>query len=229
MPRFLLRACLLLASAPFAVAEGGFISLQSGITDSQDMDRFGTPIQLHFGPNITDQLSLEFGLMDMGEASYDDPKADFSEADRDTAPSFSNLSQGEVSSQSANDDRPASATYTGLSSIRPQGFLVMLRYRFRLLDDVDVFVKTGANIWAGDYEEIEITAQVNDDGSHSVVKQRGSKGSASAVDQITGGGVIWHLSHGLAARAELITTALDSQDFERVRFQLMTLGVHYEF
>jgi opacity protein-like surface antigen len=228
-----LSACLVLLSTLALTsnghAEGGFISLQSGITDSQDMDQFGTPIKIHFGPNITDQLALEFGLLDMGQASYDDPGIDFSEADRDNAPSFSNASHGEVSRQNANDDEPASSTYTGIRNIRPQGFLVMLRYRFALLDDLDFFVKTGANIWSGDYEQVEITAQVNEDGSQTVTKRTGKSRNASAVDQITGGGFLWRIGSGLSARAELETTALDSKDFERVRFQLVTLGVHYEF
>ncbi|ASP40514.1 hypothetical protein CHH28_18380 [Bacterioplanes sanyensis] len=228
-PFRLVAASLLLCSASNLYADGGFVSLQTGITDSQDMDSFGTPVKVNFGPNITDSLALEFGLLDMGEAGYDDPSIDFSEADREQAPVFRGVGSGTVSQQSANDDEPASSTYRGLSTIRPQGFLVMLRYRIQLLEQLDFFLKTGANIWSGDYQQTEITAQVDASGEPVVTQVKGKQGKASAVDQITGGGFIWHAGNGFAARAELVTTALDSQDFERVRFQLVTLGVHYEF
>ena len=51
-----------------AMAEGGFVSLQAGITDSQDMDSFGNAYKVHFGPNILENFALEFGLLDMGKA-----------------------------------------------------------------------------------------------------------------------------------------------------------------
>ncbi|MAD45199.1 MAG: hypothetical protein CMI02_15235 [Oceanospirillaceae bacterium] len=208
-----------------AHADGGFVGLQGGITDSQDMDNFNNNVRLTFGPDITERLSLEMGLMDMGEASYEDPEADFTGVNDDTPPSFTNSARGTVTSATASGGEQAYATYTGFSSAHPQSFLITLRYRFPLLDNLDFFLKTGANIWWADYEITEITAY--QDGS--LTKTVDKKGQTSAVDQISGGGFIWDVMKDMSIRAELETTALDSKAFERVRFQLMTLGLQYDF
>jgi len=222
LPLLATLACL---PAYNAHAEGGFVSLQAGITDSRDMDDFGNAFKIHFGPNITSRVSLEFGLLDMGTASYDDPVADFTDADDETAPTFSGTSHGSVSRSAATDSEQSVATYTGFSSAHPQGFLITFRYRIPLSDDIDFFLKTGANLWWADYDVIEVKAFQDGTTSKRTVKTR----QTSAVDQISGGGFIWRVMPDLAVRAELETTPLDSAEFERARFQLVTIGAQYEF
>lgn len=218
--------------SPAAQAEGGFVGLQGGITDSQDMDSFGNTIKLTFGPNITDRLALEFGIMDIGEASYDDPKADFTDVDDDTPPKFRNAKHGTVVRTNAITDatdpannRQSFATYTGFANARPQSFLITFRYRFSLTNDIDFFLKTGANLWFADYDTVEIKAFQDKTISRRIVNSK----QTSAIDQISGGGFLWRALPDLAIRAELETTALDSKEFNRVRFQLITLGAQYEF
>jgi len=223
-------AALLLPSAALfspcpALAEGGFVSLQSGITDSQDMDNFNTAYKIQFGPNILDQFALEFGLLDMGRVGYEDPVATFTDVSDDTPPSFRNAEHGSVVRQNAAQDSGSKATFTGISEAHPRGFLITFRYKFELTQDLDFFVKTGANIWEAEYDTIEIIA--NDD--KTVTKRKLDSRKTSAVDQISGGGFLWQPLQDLALRAELETTALDSQHFSRVRFQLLTLGAQFEF
>jgi opacity protein-like surface antigen len=210
-----------------AHAEGGFVSMQAGITDSQDMGKFGTAYKIHFGPNILDNLALEFGLLDMGEASYNDPTPIYDDVSDTNAPRFRNSGHGVVTRTDGNTDEPSKATFTGISSAHPRGFLVAFRYSFDLSDTLRFFVKTGANIWQADLEEIELIANQNKDPVQRRVVSSNKK--ASAVDQISGGGLLWQPIKNLALRAELETTALDSKDFNRVRFQMITLGAQYEF
>lgn len=208
-----------------AAAEGGFVSVQGGITDSRDMDEFGNTFKIHFGPNITSRIALEFGLLDMGTASYNDPTADFTDVDDDTPPVFYNAHHGSVSRSVATDSEQAVSTYTGFSSAHPQGFLITFRYRIPLSDSLDFFLKTGANLWWADYDIIEIKAYQDGTLSKRTVKTR----QTSAVDQISGGGFLWRVIPNLAVRAELETTPMDSLVFERTRFQMVTLGAQYEF
>lgn len=210
-----------------AHAEGGFVSMQAGITDSQDMDKFGTAYKIHFGPNILDNFALEFGLLDMGEARYNDPTPTYDDVSDTKPPSFRNSRHGNVSRSNASGDEPSKATFTGLSAAHPRSFLIAFRYSFDLSDSLRFFVKTGANIWQADLEEIELVATQN----KGPVQRRivSSNKKASAVDQISGGGFLWQPIKNLALRAELETTALDSQHFNRVRFQMITLGAQYEF
>lgn len=223
---FFLLIFLYLICLPYrAYAGGGFAGLMAGVTDSRDMDDTGNSVRLLFGPNITERLSLEFGLMDMGETTYDDPDVDFSNADDDNPPVFSNISHGDVISTVATDSSQSVATYTGFASARPQSFLITFRYRIPLTGDLDFFLKTGANIWWADFDTVEIKAYQDGSLSRRVVKTR----QTSAIDQISGGGFIWQAWKGMSIRAELETTALDSQEFERARFQLVTLGVQYDF
>lgn len=206
-------------------ADGGFVGLQGGITDSQDMDDSGNTIKVIFGPDITRHLSLEFGLMDIGEASYRDPSIDFSEADDDNPPVFSDTSHGSVNRSTATDTEQSVAIYTGFASVRPQSFLITFRYNLPLSDSVGFFLKTGANIWWADYDIVEIKAWQDGSSTRRIVDSR----QTSAVDQISGGGFIWKVIKTMSIRAEIETTALDSKDFERVRFQLLTIGGQYDF
>jgi len=221
---WLLTAFLFIMPAK-VLAEGGFVGMQAGITDSQDMDSFGQAYRIYFGPNILENLALEFGLLDMGKAEYNDPKADTSSATTSEPPTFRNAGHGNVSRSPGSGDDLSTATFTGISSAHPKGFLITFRYKFGITDDIDFFVKTGANIWQAELENIELTV----DQSGNQTKQTFTGKKASAVDQISGGGFLWRPVKQLAVRAELETTALDSIDFERVRFQMITLGAQYEF
>ncbi|MDF1639988.1 hypothetical protein [Thalassolituus oleivorans] len=207
------------------LAGEGFVGVTAGITDSQDMDHFSENFRIVIGPNITENLSMELALLDMGEAGFDDPVADFSAAGDGVAPRFNSIQSGSVDRVSGTDDILASATYTGLSTVHPRSFLITMRYRFGLTDTIDFFIKGGANAWVAKYDEVEIVAY--EDGSST---RRISKSSeTSAVDLITGGGFLWNAYKSMTIRAELETTALDSQIFPRARFQLLTLGLQYEF
>ena len=207
------------------LAGEGFVGVTAGITDSQDMDQFSENFRIVIGPNITENLSMELALLDMGEAGFDDPVADFSSAGDGVAPRFNSIQSGSVDRVSGTDDILASATYTGLSTVHPRSFLITMRYRFGLTDTIDFFIKGGANAWVAKYDEVEIVAY--EDGSST---RRISKSSeTSAVDLITGGGFLWNAYKSMTIRAELETTALDSQIFPRARFQLLTLGLQYEF
>lgn len=206
-------------------AEGGFVSLQGGITDSQDMDKFNNAFKVQFGGNILDNFALEFGLLDMGEASFDDPTPTYDGVSDTVPPRFSDAAHGSVSRSPKSTSAPSRATFTGLSKAHPQGFLFTFRVKLPITDSVDFFFKTGANAWWADYERIELTADQNKVVTRRVVK----KGNTSAVDQITGGGFLWEPLPNIAVRAELETTALDSLEFKRARFQLLTLGAQYEF
>lgn len=221
----LITCLVFLGFSHFSQAEGGFVGLQGGITGSRDMDSFGNTYKLHFGPNILDEFALEFGLLDMGESSNDDPTPTFEGVSSDTPPSFNNADHGTISRLPGSADSPSSATFTGNSTVHPQGILITFRYRFDLTDNLGFFVKTGANIWEAEYTDVEITA--NQD--QTVTRRELRKRKTSAVDQITGAGFLWQPISDFALRAELETTALDSQDFERVRFQLLTIGAQYEF
>lgn len=227
----------LLATVPTVQAEGSFVALQAGITESFDMDSTGNTFRVLFGPRITERLSFEMGIMDIGKASINDPEVDFSPTLTDdpvpefseAPPVFINPSYGSVTSTNGSDTTPSSAVYTGFASIHPQSFLLTLSYRFPLRDNLDFFLKSGANVWFAEYDVVEITA-TSVDGVNNTVSRRILKTSQdSAVDPITGGGFLWHVIPELSIRAELETTALDSKDFKEPRFQLITLGMQFEF
>ena len=191
------------------------------------MDKFENVFKVHFGPDITSRLSLEFGLMDIGEVSFDDPDAVFTDSDGAPLdiPAFKNAHHGDVVQTASTDTEDAYATYTGFSSAHPQSFIITFRYRIPVTDGLDFFLKTGANIWWADYELVEITAFED----VTISRRTAKKGQTSAVDQISGGGFLWSMTDSLSLRAELETSALDSIDFERARFQLVTVGVQYQY
>lgn len=201
-----------------AHAEGGFVGAQTGIVDSANLDSFNNiPLKIIFGPQILDQFALEFGLMDMGEASYKDPSV----VRGTNEVGFVGAKHGETIV------RPNESTFVGNSKIHVRSFLVTFRFNLPVSDNTDLFFKTGANLWAGDYENIEIVA--NSDPAKATTRTVTKRAKTSAVDQITGAGVMWRPINSVAVRAELETTALDSAAFNRARFQLITLGAQFEF
>ncbi len=226
-------------AVPAAYADDGFIALSVGVADSLDMDSSGYAVKVLFGPRITERLSLEFGLMDMGRLSNNNPKVDFSPTltDDDPAvfngepPVFVNAKRGSVSSSkgtvNAAGNEPSTAVYTGVSDLRAQSALIGLSYRFPLRSDLDFFVKSGFNIWFADYDVVEITA--SSDGVNNNISRSTTSDSTSSVYFLTGGGFLWQPFNQVSVRAEFETTVLDSDALSRTRFQLMTLGVQYGF
>lgn len=229
--RFLSLFCTLLAAVlsgfipATSFAGEGFVSIQSGMVDSADIPSVSTPFKIQFGPQILRQFTVEFGLMDLGETQYHDPAATFS----GKLPSFNNAKHGTISQSPASGGKPAKATFTGIRNFHAQGFLVTLRVNLPLTDHLDFFFKSGANAWWGEYKRIEIEATQTVKKETKVTSRVIKSGETSAVDQISGGGFIWRPVKTLALRAELETTALDSADFHRARFQIITLGTQFYF
>lgn len=237
---FSMASALALSMAvPAAFADEGFIALSAGVADSLDMDSSGYAVKVLFGPRITERLSLEFGLMDMGRTSNNNPKVDFSPTLTDDNPAefngespvFINAKRGRVSSTkgqlNAAGNEPSTAVYTGVSDLRAQSALIGLSYRFPLRSDLDFFVKSGFNIWFADYDVVEITA--SSDGENNTQVRTTTSESTSSVYFLTGGGFLWHPFANVSVRAEFETTVLDSLELNSTRFQLMTLGVQYGF
>lgn len=237
---FSMASALALSMAvPAAFADEGFIALSAGVADSLDMDSSGYAVKVLFGPRITERLSLEFGLMDMGRTSNNNPKVDFSPTLTDDNPAefngespvFINAKRGRVSSTkgqlNAAGNEPSTAVYTGVSDLRAQSALIGLSYRFPLRSDLDFFVKSGFNIWFADYDVVEITA--SSDGENNTQVRTTTSDSTSSVYFLTGGGFLWHPLANVSVRAEFETTVLDSLELNSTRFQLMTLGVQYGF
>lgn len=223
----------LLASASALAAEsedhGGFVGLYAAAINSSDVDQTNIATKIVFGPNITENLSLEFGIMDMGEMVYDDPTPIYPTAENaatGTAPSFSNASNGEIDRDSGDSSTLGKATYKGSKSFQARSFLINLRYHFPYTDTVDFFVKAGANAWIADVEKVSITAYGN--GTSDPGQYAGSN-ETSGVELITGAGVMWKPLKGLAVRTELESTSLDSFHIEPSGFLMLGLGVQYEF
>jgi len=204
---------------------GGFLGLTGAYVDSNDADETGTAVKLVFGPNITDKLSLEFGLMDLGQASYDIPNIVFPD-DSNNAPRFSNVNSEFVDRVSGADGAPGEATYNGPQSFQARSILLNLRYNFTYTESIDFFVKGGANAWIADVEKMTVTAY----GDGTVVTQNNtSKNETSGVELITGAGMMWNPWAGLNVRAEIESTSLDSYYIDRTSFMLYSLGLQYEF
>lgn len=207
---------------------GGFVGIQGSATTA-DKDKLiestGTAFKIFFGPNITEKLSLEFGLMDMGDVILTQPNAVYDEENPDDPPSFENSQNGEVDTENASGDNLASATYTGSTSYRPQSALVTFRYRFKLKESIDLFLKAGANIWKADVKQIEIIALSD----QTVTKRELGIRKRSAVSGISGAGILWKPFEKVSIRAEVEYSTLESEYVERTTFINYGLGAQYEF
>lgn len=208
---------------------GAFVAVQVAATTA-DKDKLiestNPAFKILFGPNITENLSLEFGLMDMGEVSLFKPTIEFSEDDPNDAPSFINAQNGEVEINRAVNNEQASAVYTGSVSYQPRGALVGFRYRFPMREKWDFFLKGGVNIWQAEVERVEITA--NSD--QSILERSLDSRKRAAVSAISGAGVIWQPLNKVYVRAEFDYTTLHDETFiERTTFINYGLGLQYEF
>lgn len=208
---------------------GAFVAVQAAVTTA-DKDKLiestGPALKVMFGPNITERLTLEFGLMDMGEVSLVKPTPEFSEDDPEDPPTFLDAQNGSIEFNRAVEDELASAVYTGSLSYRPRSALVGFRYRFPMYEDWDFFLKGGFNIWQADVERVEITALSDE----TVTEQSRGSSRRAGVTSIGGAGVIWQPMDKLFVRAEFDYTTLFAEFFiERTTFINLGLGVQYEF
>lgn len=228
----LLSAC----STSFA-GEGGFVGLYGGTTVSNSADNTSSSFKILTGAHITPQLSLELGYLNMGETSYNDPDPINQEKTSRDNISFSNASHGSISHGQLGDqtvvvdgpdlyENKGASTFTGMSTFVPEGALVNLSYSFPLVDNsLDFFVKTGFYAWWADYKIIELTATQTPGVSKVTKKER----QTSAVNTISGAGLIYYPISQLSIRAEVETTAIASGIMPRTRLQNIAIGVNWEF
>jgi hypothetical protein len=226
-----LAATLASGSALAAKSEdfGSFLGVYGAAIISDDIDQTNIATKIVFGPNITENLSLEFGIMDMGLMAYDDPDPVFPTAENaaaGTPPTFTNTSNGEVDRDTGDSTTLGTATYTGSDSYQARGVLLNLRYNFTYTETVDFFVKAGASAWIADVEKVSITAY--GDGTVDAKRTTGSN-ETSGVELITGVGIMWTPWDNLAIRSELESTSLDSFHIEPAGFLMIGLGIQYEF
>ncbi len=219
---------LLIAQTAFAAeapSHGGFIGVTGALVTTDDVDGYNSAFKLVFGPNITENLALEFGVMDFGEISFDDPELSFTD-NEDNAPVFSNAENGSIESFSGTETSGGNATYVGTESFKAQSILLNLRYNYALSDSLDLFVKGGANAWMAQVEKVRIYA---DNGTQTFTRSGAGSNETSGVELITGIGVMWQPIGGLNVRAEIESTSLDSFYVEPSEFMLYALGIQYEF
>ena len=228
----LLTAC----SASFA-SEGGFIGVYGGATVSNSADKTSNSFKILTGAHITPQLTLELGYLNMGKTSYNDPDAVNQEATSRDNISFTDAGHGSISHGQLGDptvitngpdlyNSKSDSTFTGMSTFVPEGALINLSYSFPLVDNrLDFFVKTGFYAWWADYKIIELTATQ----TNGVSKVTEKEHQTSAVNAVSGAGLIYYPIPQLSIRAEVETTAIGSGIMPRTRLQNLAIGVNWEF
>lgn len=236
--RLLLLPSALLAltlSASAVATEGGFLGIYTGESSSLDADNTSSSFKILTGAHVTSRISLEFGYINLGATSYNDPTAiNVDTSNRNI--SFKDADHGSISSGQLGEATPdsngkntypdkGSSTFTGMSEFTPEGALINLRYRFPILDSLDFFVKTGFFAWVADYNTITINA----DKDGNIVRSDLKESQTSAVNAISGGGFIYSPIPQLSLRAELESTAISSGDMPRTRLQNISFGANWEF
>ncbi len=222
-------------SASAMATEGGFVGAYTGVTSSLDADKTSSSFKILTGAHVTSRISLEFGYVNFGATSYNDPTAINTDTSNSNI-SFKNASHGSISFGQVGDSVPDTngkntypnknpSSFTGISEFTPEGALINLRYRFPILDSLDFFVKTGFFAWAADYQTIKITA----DKDGNIVRSEQRESQTSAVNAISGGGFIYSPIPQLSLRAELESTAISSGDMPRTRLQNISFGANWEF
>lgn len=227
----LLPGLLLMSSAHALISKpepskGSFLGATVSAVSSDAADETGIAAKIVFGPNITDNLSLEFGLMDMGDMVFDDPTVTYPE-DEDDLPTFDDTSNGSTSRVIGSDGEPGSVTYTGLRSYHPRSALINLRYSFSFSDTLSTFVKGGFNVWKADLYETTITAYQGEAEPLETAEYKDDK--ISGVSSIFSGGVFWEPMENWLLRAEFEATTLDVKEISKNRLYMLGLGVQYEF
>jgi len=223
-------------SASSLAADGGFLGAYVGSSSSLDADNTSTSFKILTGARITSRIHLEFGYINFGSTSYNDPTPE-NVNNNDRNISFDNANHGSISygqlgdsSTDANNGRiiytnKGSSSFTGMSEFKPEGALINLRYLFPIVNNFDFFVKTGFFAWVADYKTIKITA--DKDGNITRTDEKDSQ--TSAVNAISGGGFIYTPIPQLSLRAELESTAIGSGDMPRTRLQNISFGANWEF
>jgi len=216
--------------------EGGFIGVYGGSVYSGDADSTSNSFKILAGAYITSNLSLELGYLNMGKTSYDDPVATNQSATSRSNISFADADHGSVSHGPLGEptvivdgpdlyENKGNATFTGMSEFEPEGAVVSLGYSFPLIDNtLDIFAKAGFYAWWADYETVEITASQD-----NVTRAIEDEGQTSAVNTITGAGLIYTPIPQLSFRAEIETTAISSGVMPSTRLQNISIGANWEF
>lgn len=222
-------------SASAVATEGGFLGIYTGASSSLDADKTSSSFKILTGAHVTSRISLEFGYINLGSTSYNDPTA-INTNNNSSNISFRDADHGSISFGQLGDptvvvdgkdtyDNKGPSTFTGISEFTPEGALINLRYRFPLMDHLDFFVKTGFFAWVADYQTIKISA----DKDGNIVRTDLKESQASAVNAISGGGFIYSPIPELSFRAELESTAISSGDMPRTRLQNISFGANWEF
>ena len=222
-------------SASASATEGGFLGVYTGVSSSLDADKTSSSFKILTGAHVTSRISLEFGYVNFGATSYNDPTAiNTDNSNRNV--SFKDAGHGSISLGQLGDptvvvegkdtyDNKGSSSFNGISEFTPEGALINLRYRFPILDSLDFFVKTGFFAWVADYNTIKITS----DKAGVIVRSEERETQTSAVNAISGGGFIYSPIPQLSLRAELESTAISSGDMPRTRLQNISFGANWEF
>lgn len=223
-----------LSSNSYAL-EDGFIGLYAGSTSSFDADSTSTSFKILTGAHVTSRITLEFGYLNFGKTSYDDPSAINTDNSKANI-SFTDAAHGSVSPGQLGDptvvdggkdtyDNKGNGEFNGISEFNPEGALINLRYRFPLTDEFDFFVKTGFFAWAADYQNIKIIAEQGGNTTRTETKSS----QTSGANTISGAGFIYRPIPQLSIRTELESTAISSAEMPRTRLQNITLGINWEF
>jgi hypothetical protein len=236
--KFPLALCALVLSINSFAGDGGFIGASVGTSSTLDADKTSTTFKLLTGAHITSRISLEFGYVNFGSTSYNDPEA-INTSNNNKNISFKDASHGSISFGQLGDptvianttntyNSKSSSSFTGISEFTPHGGLINLRYRFPIIDSLDFFVKTGFFAWVADYEMIKITAKQSTE-ADNLVTETVKRGQASGVNAVSGGGFIYRPTPQLSLRAELESTAISSAEMPRTRLQNISFGANWEF
>jgi OmpA-like transmembrane domain len=225
-------------SCSVVASEGGFIGVYGGGSSSLDADSTGSTFKILTGAHITSRLTLEFGYVNFGATSYDDPSAINLDNNNQNI-SFNNAEHGSITFGQLGDativdggkntyDAKGSAEFNGISEFTPEGALINFRYRFPMLDTLDFFVKTGFFAWVADYKTIKITAEQNATAADLTPSIEKSS-QTSGVNAISGAGFIYRPIPQLSLRTELESTAISSAEMPRTRLQNIAFGINWEF
>lgn len=243
MPARTLSASLLaLTLSTSAIAseapDSGFIGAYAGVASSLDADNTSNTFKILTGADVTSRLTLEFGYVNYGTTSYDDPTAinlgnnkahiNFDNADHGSI-SIGQLGDATVVEGEANTyDSKGESEFTGMSEFTPEGGLINLRYRFPMGDQFDFFLKTGFFAWVADYKSIKITA-VQNATAQQLLPETEKVSQTSGVNTISGAGFIYRPIPQFSIRTELESTAISSAEMPRTRLQNISLGLNWEF
>ncbi len=227
----LLPGLLLMAPAQALIgkpepSKGGFVGATVSGLSSDAADKSGFAGKVVFGPNITDNLSLEFGILDMGNMEFDDPTVVYPE-DEDDLPTFEGTENGSTSRVLGANDEPGTVTYTGLKSYHPRAALINLRYSFSFTDSISAFVKGGFNIWSADIYETTIVAYQGEQEPLNVSEEVDD--TIAAVTGIFGAGMYWEPWTNWLLRAEVEATSLETKEIKKNDLLMLGIGLQFEF